>query len=60
MQEEQETRVRSLSREARLEEGMATLSCMLAWRIPWSEEPTQPTGLQRVRYNLALCRQFPI
>ena len=44
MQEEQETRVRSLSREARLEEGMATLSCMLAWRIPWSEEPTQPQG----------------
>ena len=35
----QETRARSLVREDPLEEGMATHSCMLAWKIPWTEEP---------------------
>ena len=35
----QETRVRSLGREDPLEEGMATHSRILAWRIPWTEEP---------------------
>ena len=35
----QETRVRSLGREDPLEEGMATHSSTLAWRIPWTEEP---------------------
>ena len=39
MQETQETWVRSLGREDPLEEGMATHSSILAWRIPWSEEP---------------------
>ena len=45
--------VRSLGRKDPLEEGMATHSTILAWRIPWSEEPggQQPTGLQRVRHN---------
>ena len=38
-QETQETRVQSLSREDPLEEGMATRSSILAWRIPWTEEP---------------------
>ena len=34
-------------------EGMATHSSILAWRIPWTEEPgrLQSTGLQRVRYD---------
>ena len=32
-------RVRSLGQEDLLEEGMATLSSVLAWRIPWTEEP---------------------
>ena len=32
-------RVPSLGREAPLEEGMATHSSVLAWRIPWTEEP---------------------
>ena len=31
--------VRSLGREDPLEEGMATHSSILAWRIPWTEEP---------------------
>ena len=35
----QETWVRSLGREDPLEEGMATHSNILAWRIPWTEEP---------------------
>ena len=39
MQETQETRVRSLGREDPLEEEMATHSSILAWRIPWTEEP---------------------
>ena len=39
MLEMQERRVRSLGWEDPLEEGMATHSSILAWRIPWTEEP---------------------
>ena len=35
----QETRVQSLGREDPLEKGMAIYSSILAWRIPWTEEP---------------------
>ena len=35
----QETQVRSLGREDPLEKEMATHSSILAWRIPWTEEP---------------------
>ena len=44
----QETWVRALDQEDRLEEEMATHSSILAWRIPWTEEPggLQSTGLQ--------------
>ena len=47
-----ETWVRSLGWEDPLEEGMATHSNILAWRIPWTEEPgvLQSVGLQRVRH----------
>ena len=43
-----ETRVLSLGLEDSLEEGMATCSKTLAWRIPWTEEPggLQSMGLQ--------------
>ena len=34
-----ETQVRSLGQEDPLEKEMATHSCILAWRIPWTEEP---------------------
>ena len=34
-----ETQAQSLSREDPLEEGMATHSSILAWRMPWTEEP---------------------
>ena len=39
MQETQETWVQSWDWEDPLEEGMATHSSILAWRIPWTEEP---------------------
>jgi len=53
MQELQETRVQSLDWEDPLEEGMATHSSILAWEIPWTEEPgrLQSIGLQRVRHD---------
>ena len=35
----QKTRVQSLGREDPLEKGMATHSSILAWRIPWTENP---------------------
>ena len=39
--------------EDSLEKGMATHSSILAWRIPWTEEPggLQPTESSRVRHN---------
>ena len=45
----QETPVPSLGWEGPLEEGMATHSSILAWRIPWAEKPSglQSTGSQR-------------
>ena len=47
------TRARSLDQKQSLEKGMATHSRILAWRIPWTEEPggLQSLGLQRVRYD---------
>ena len=49
--EARETRVQSLGQEDSLEKGMATHSNILAWRIPWTEEPGQSTGSQRVRHD---------
>ena len=50
-----ETRVWSLGWEDPLEKEMATHSSILAWRIPWIEEPggLQSTGSQRVRHDWA-------
>ena len=49
----QETWVPNLGQEDLLEEGMATHSSILAWRIPWTEEPDrlQSMGLQRVGHD---------
>ena len=46
-------KVQSLGRKDPLEEGMATHSSVLAWRIPWTEEPggLQSMGSQRVRHD---------
>ena len=48
-----ETWVRSLCQEDPLEKGMATHSSILAWRIPWTEEPARLKymGSQRVGHN---------
>ena len=45
----QETQVQSLGREDPLEKGMATHSSILAWKIPWAEEPgrLQSVGSQK-------------
>ena len=49
----QETRVQSLGQEDPLEKEMATHSSILAWEIPWTEEPgrLQSMGSQRVGHN---------
>ena len=49
----QETLVQSLGQGDPLEKGLATHSSILAWRIPWTEEPgrLQSMGLQRVGHN---------
>ena len=49
----QEMRIPSLGREDPLEEGMASCSSILAWRIPWTEKPgrLQSIGLQRVGHD---------
>ena len=48
----QETRVQFLAGEDPLEKGMATHPSILAWEIPWTEEPggLQSMELQRVRH----------
>ena len=50
-----ETRVQSLGGENLLEKAMATLSSILAWKIPWTEEPgrLQSIGSQRVGHDWA-------
>ena len=53
MEEMQEIWVQSLGQEDPLEEGLATHSSILAWRILWTEEPggLLSTGSQRVGHN---------
>ena len=53
MREPQELQVQSQGGEDPLEEGMATHSSTVAWRIPWSEEPSgiQSVGSQRVGHD---------
>ena len=50
----QETQVLSLGQEDPLEKGMATHSSILAWTIPWIEEPgrLQSMRLQRARHKI--------
>ena len=53
VQETQEMQVQSLGQEDPLEAGMATHFSILAWRIPWTEEPggLQSMRSQRVKHN---------
>ena len=48
----QETQVQSLGQEDPLEKEMATQSSILAWVTPWTEEPGDPMGSQRVGHDL--------
>ena len=56
----QETRVWSLGQEDPLEKEVATHSSILAWRIPWTEEPGRLSSLEleRVRQDWATKQQF--
>ena len=49
----QETQVQSLGQEDPMEREMATHSSILAWKIPWTEEPgeLQSMGFHRVRHD---------
>ena len=56
--------IQSLGQEDFLEEGMATYSSILVWRIPWTEEPggLHSIGSERVRHNwsnLACTHNYP-
>ena len=55
MQEAQETQIQSLGQEDSLEKGISTHSSIVAWEIPWTEEPggLQFMGSQRVRHDRA-------
>ena len=55
----QEMRVQSLGQEDPLEKEMATHSSILAWEIPWTEEPgeLQSRGSQRVGHDLVTKQQ---
>ena len=58
----QETWVQSLGQEDPLEKGMATHPSILAWEIPWTEEPggLKSMGSQRVKHALVTTQQQPI
>ena len=59
VQEPQDTWIQPLGQEDPLEEGIATHSSILAWRIPWTEKPDglQSIGLQKVgHYRSDLAR----
>ena len=53
----QETLVHFLGQEDPLEKEMAIHSSILAWEIPWTEDPVQSIGLQRVGHNLETKQQ---
>ena len=50
----QETTVESLGQEDPLEKGMATHSSILAWRIPWTEEPGGPQSMKSQESTLMI------
>ena len=56
----QEMQIQPMGGDDPLEEGMTTHSNILAWEIPWTEEPggLQSIGLQRVGQDLVTKQQF--
>ena len=55
-----ETWIQSMGQKDPLEKGMATHSGILAWKIPWLEEPQQLMGSQRVRHDWVTNTSFNI
>ena len=55
-----ETQVRSLGQEDSLEKGMATHSSILAWRIPWTEEPGGLHTVHRVTKSQTQLSNFSL
>ena len=53
MQEMQRAQVQSLGMEDPLEEGLETHSSILAWRIPWTEEPSGHKELDMTEHSTA-------
>ena len=49
MQETQQTQIQSLGRDDPLEEEMETHSSILAWKIPWAEEPARLQAMESQR-----------
>ena len=62
VQESEEAQAGSLGQEDPLEEGMATHSRILAWKIPWTEEPggLQSTELHRVRHEIGRAQRLKL
>ena len=67
MQETQEMHVQSLGQEDLLEKEMATHSCILAWKIPWTEEPGKLHGVakeldttEQLSARIRACRHLPL
>ena len=57
----QETQVQSLGQEDVLEKEMTTHSSIVAWEIPWTEEPGKSMGLRGVGHDLVTeHRQIPL
>ena len=58
----QEIRIQSLGKEDSWEEGVATHSSILAWRIPWTEEPggLQSMALQGGRHDQATTTKYTL
>ena len=52
----QETQVRSLGQKDPLEKGMATHSSILAWRIPWTEEPGRIQSMSILGHESAMTQ----
>ena len=48
----QETQVQSLGQEDPLEKGVASHSSILAWRIPWTEEPGRLQSMESQRVGM--------
>ena len=54
----QETQVQSLGRKDPMEKGMATYSSVLAWRIPWTEQPGGLLGVHGVTKSQIYLKQL--